>query len=287
MSAILRSVPEGTAGIWPLGQSGMVIRFARAVVAVDLYLSNHCEAIVPRPFDHRRMTRAPLDPAELEAIDIVISTHEHPDHFDVPTLRTLQSASPRSILVTPASVTPLAAQLDWPESRVVGTNGDERFEIGGVEIEAFGVPHEEYEVDPKLGHRYQGYAIRQGGISVAHVGDARADHELGERLRQIQPTVVCLPINGRDADRAEMGFAGNMNAEEAAELARDSGAHLVFPMHDDMFEQNIDREARDRFTRAMQSATPHIIRPRVGDGALVSAEGELLSDPNYLYRNAL
>ena len=94
-------VPVGSVAVWPLGQSGLLLRFPSARVYVDLYLSNHCEAVLARPFDHRRTTRAPMDPAEIRDADVVICTHDHLDHLDVPTMRTLASASPDAVVVAP------------------------------------------------------------------------------------------------------------------------------------------------------------------------------------------
>ena len=44
-------------------------------------------------------------------------------------------------------------------------------------------------------------------------------------LAALHPDLLCLPINGRDETRAAMGFAGNMTAEEAVELAARCGRY--------------------------------------------------------------
>ena len=64
-----------------------------------------------------------------------------------------------------------------------------------------------------------------------------------------------------------------MNAEEAFELAKQAGADShVLPMHDDMFAQNIDADARARFmTAATNGNGPAVVRPALGEGALVHA----------------
>jgi L-ascorbate 6-phosphate lactonase len=278
-AALLKSIHErpdvGTARVFPLGQSGVVIRFPETTVAVDLYLSNHIEAVIPRPFDHRRLTRAPLDPSEIDGLDVIICSHEHLDHLDVPTLRTLRDASPNAVVVLPLAARGVVLDLGWPEDRVIGTRGGETLTIGAVRVTAFGVPHETYDESDEFGHRYQGYAVSAASaisVTIVHVGDSRADDTLSRTLGELRPDLLCLPINGRDENRQAMGFAGNMSAEEAVELAVASGARAVLPMHDDMFAQNIDDRARERFLSAAESVSGQrfaVVRPPVGGRATI------------------
>jgi L-ascorbate metabolism protein UlaG (beta-lactamase superfamily) len=267
---ICAPVTAGSVSVWPLGQSGVILRFSDTIAILDPYLSNHCEAVLARPFDHRRLTVAPLEPTQLSFVDVVLCTHNHLDHLDVPTIRTLGSSTQAQIVVPVRSAQAIAA-LDWPAHRIVASRGGEKLSLGSVTVTTFPVAHEDYDEDPKLGYPYQGYCVSDGHVSVAHVGDALADERLAKTLRSLEPDLACLPINGRDAARAQMGFAGNMNAEESIWLADRSGIRLVLPMHDDMFPQNVDVDARSRFQRAARAAGIEIVRPRVGEGAIVTA----------------
>ena len=265
IEAISAPRPYGTTGVWPLGQAGLIVAIGDAMIAIDLYLSNHCEAAVRRPFDHRRLTRAPLDASELVNLSAVLCSHFHLDHFDVPTIRTVRDSSPQAVLVLPEAARAAALALDWPEQRVMGTTGAESVTIAAATITSFGVPHEEYLIEPGQGHVFQGFAISADQTTIAHVGDARAGARLAELLKEIQPDLLCLPINGRSDERSAMGFAGNMNAEEAVELAVAAGVQRVLPMHDDMFAQNIDPNARARFFKAAAAADIEVVRPPVGE----------------------
>ncbi len=267
----------GTVAVWPLGQSGLLLRFPRRKVFIDLYLSNHCEAVLGHPFDHRRMSRAPLDPAEITDADVVICSHEHLDHLDVPTMRTLAKSSPRAVVVAPEACRGVLEDLGWPPERIRTTRGKETIEVASLVVQAFPVPHDDYDVDPVHGHRFQGYCVSDGHVSVAHVGDARADDTLGAHLSTMALDLLCLPVNGRDEHRRAMGFAGNMNAEEAYALALRAGAEFVLPMHYDMFEQNVDADALGRFVqeaRRHESMGPAVLRPALGAGGVVTARPE-------------
>jgi len=84
---------------------------------------------------------------------------------------------------------------------------------------------------------------------------------LAELLKEIQPDLLCSPISGRSDERSARGSAGKINAEEAVELAVAAGVQRVLPMHDDMFAQNIDPNARARFFKAAAAAEIEVVRP--------------------------
>lgn len=271
--AMRAPVAGGTVAVWPLGQSGMCLRFPSVTVYVDLYLSNHCEAVLPRPFDHRRLSRAPLDAAEVADADVVICSHDHLDHLDPPTLRSLKDSSPRAVAIAPRAAAPTLRSLDWPDSRVIITDAGDSLHVSGLSVTSFAVAHDEYDHDAMTGFPYQGYIISDGTVSIAHVGDARSDPELAATLAALRPNAVCLPINGRDGRRAAMGFAGNMNATEALDLLRDAGTRNVVPMHFDMFAQNTDPGAAELFLRAA-TEEPAIRAhcPRIGECAVITSD---------------
>jgi L-ascorbate 6-phosphate lactonase len=50
--------------------------------------------------------------------------------------------------------------------------------------------------------------------------------------------VACLPVNGRDEKREQMGIIGNLNIHEAIQLALDVKAGLLIPIHNDLFTIN-------------------------------------------------
>lgn len=248
MDEIRTAAPApGAVGVWRTGQAGVVCRFAAGTVWIDQYLSNHCEAILPAPFDHRRMTRAPLDPAEVDVGDVVICTHDHPDHLDPPTVRTLARQLPGARIVVPAAAVGIVRDLGWDDARVVGTRAGDEVRVGGLTITALAVAHEDFDEDPVTGHPYQGYVVSDGAVSVAHLGDTVAHERIAAALRRLDVDVLFVPVNGRSPERAALGFAGNTSAEEAVDLAVAAGVAHVVPVHYDMFAQNVDADALSRF----------------------------------------
>ena len=274
LSAEIRDtkVDDGTVAVWRLGQAGVVVKFPSTVVLVDAYLSNHCEAVLPEPFDHRRLTRSPLDPTDLALVDIIIVTHDHLDHLDVPTLRTL-ARYPSSTVIAPAAAAPTLRDLGWGEERIIATAAGGTVTVHGLTVDAFAVPHDEFDHSEQHGAPYQGFVVSDGSFSFAHVGDARDHVTVREVLRSARPDVLFLPINGRNEHRAALGFAGNMTAEEAVDLSAEVGPASVVPVHYDMFAQNIDQNALQHFVTAAHTRNvPHAVLD-VGERVIFTTEG--------------
>lgn len=240
--------------MWRLGQSGVVCRFGNGkVVAIDPYLSNHCEAAIPQPMDHRRMTRSPLDGSELGFVDILVCTHDHLDHLDVPTLRSASRLDSMTVVAPKACETTLR-DLGWARDRTVLTKAGSVVNLNGLQLQAFAVPHEQFDEDSTNGHPYQGFVVSDGVLTVAHLGDAMSHPAIVEVLSARKIDVALIPINGRSRTRASMGFAGNMNATEAVQLGKDMSAGIVVPMHYDMFAQNVDKGALVTFKKRANGA---------------------------------
>ncbi|MFO0909505.1 MAG: MBL fold metallo-hydrolase [Isosphaeraceae bacterium] len=243
--AIRETVPHpGTICVWWLGQSGYAIRSRTSLVVFDPYLSESLTvkyAGTSRP--HIRMTRCPMAPTELSAIDLIVASHKHSDHMDPGTLPALLDGSPCASLVVPTALIDHARGLAGcdPE-RVVGIVAGETMRHGELTLHALPSAHEGLDTDAQGHHLYLGYVLEIGGLRLYHSGDSLVYEGLAERLRAIASTtgggsvdVLFLPINGRDPAR---GVPGNMTAAEAVGLANAVRPRFVVPHHYDMFTFN-------------------------------------------------
>ena len=76
--------------VWWLGQSGFLVKTRGGVILFDPYLSDSLTkkyAGTDKP--HVRMTERAIDPARLDMVDVVTSSHNHTDHLDAETIRAL------------------------------------------------------------------------------------------------------------------------------------------------------------------------------------------------------
>lgn len=235
---IKNTAPEpGEFHLWWLGQSGYLIKWQNKHLLIDPYLSDSLTvkySTTDKP--HIRITELVIDPARLDFIDIATSSHNHTDHLDGETLIPLMKVNPDLKLVIPeANRDFVANRLKIDAAIPIGLTDGENAEIDGVEFHAVPAAHEELERDEAGRCKFLGYVIRFGKWTVYHSGDTMLYDGIVDILRRFQIDVALLPINGRAPERR---VAGNLNAAEAVQLAKDIHAKIVFPCHYDMFTFN-------------------------------------------------
>jgi L-ascorbate metabolism protein UlaG (beta-lactamase superfamily) len=232
VAAVRSSPPSDRLTMWWLGQSGFLISCRGGWLLFDPYLSDSLTkkyAATDKP--HVRMTARVVDPARLDFVDVVTSTHAHTDHLDADTLRPLLAASPTAQLVLPRANVEFTAQRLGTgfRSRFVPLAEGENTTLGPFTIEAVPAAHE------KLAPEFAGFVVAVGPHRIYHSGDTVLYSGMEERLRPFQITLALLPINGRAPERR---VSGNLDGPEAARLAHAIGAQCVVPCHYEMFAFN-------------------------------------------------
>ncbi|MBP86452.1 MAG: hypothetical protein CMJ64_07025 [Planctomycetaceae bacterium] len=227
----------GELHLWWLGQSGFLVKSQGRYLLFDPYLSDSLTkkyATTDKP--HVRMTELAVDPARLDFIDVVTSSHNHTDHLDGETLIPLVAANPNMTIVVPAANREFAAErlripVEWL------TEIDDGASISSLDFTIHAVPaaHETIERDEQGRCRFLGYVAQIGEWTIYHSGDTLLYDRMQDRLRKWRIDVAILPINGRVPERR---VAGNLWGREAAQLAKDIRARCVIPCHYDMFEFN-------------------------------------------------
>ena len=225
--------------IWWLGQSGFLVQWDRRHLLFDPYLSDSLTtkyADTDRP--HVRMTARVVAPEKLNFIDAVTSSHHHTDHLDGDTLVPLIKANPWLKLVLPEAARAIAAErlkLD-PHSPILrGADAGKIVQTSPYEFHAVPAAHNKIERDEHGRCKFLGYVAKLGPWTIYHSGDTLRYDGMEETLSKFDIDVAILPING---DRPERRVAGNLDGEQAAQLAKDIGAKLVIPCHYDLFEFN-------------------------------------------------
>jgi L-ascorbate metabolism protein UlaG (beta-lactamase superfamily) len=236
--------------IWWLGQSGFLVDWQGKYLLFDPYLSDSLTnkyAATDNP--HVRMTGRVVDPACLDFIDVVTSTHNHTDHLDAETLKPLLAANPTIALIAPeANRAFVAERLGVEPARVTGLDDGITETVDGFRITGVPAAHEALERDDLGRCKFLGYIVEAGPWTIYHSGDTIFYPGMPERLRQWPVDVALLPINGRSPERK---VAGNLSGPDAAKLAHDIHAATVIPCHYDMFAFNT--AAPDEFVVSCES----------------------------------
>lgn len=247
----IRQTPatDDTIHLWWLGQSGFLLKWRDRHLLFDPYLSDSLtEKYAGTTKEHIRMTARCVDPARLDMVDVVTSSHNHTDHLDAATLGPLAATRPGLPLVLPeANIEFARHRLGEAPLTLTGLDAGKTVEVAGFSFTGLAAAHNTIERDDAGRCRFLSFIVSFGPWTVFHSGDTLWHEHLPHLLIHHQPDIVLLPINGHDPAR---GVAGNLNGTEAAALAKACGAALVVPHHFEMFTFNT--ASPDEFTAACQ-----------------------------------
>ena len=254
--------------VWWLGQSGFLIQWNGKHLLFDPYLSDSLTlkyADTDKP--HVRMTERVIDPTQLDFIDIVTSSHNHTDHLDAETLIPLLASNPELQVIVPAANQQFAAdRLKISPDRLTPVDVAHPVTCGAFELHPVPAAHNNLDHDEKGFHKYLGFVATFGPFSVYHSGDTLRYFGMPDWLGKHHVDLALLPINGNKPERR---VAGNLNGEEAAQLAHDIGARLVVPCHYEMFEFNT--ETPDLFESACRRLNQPFKTMRSGERLTIHA----------------
>ena len=218
------------------GQAGFRLVAGDSRVLIDPFLTDRAD----------RRYQPPAGPADFADITLVLCTHEHVDHLDLPFLRDLCAVNARARIIVPAPVVEIAVDGGLDRERLVGAAPGQELTEGNVTVNPVPALHGlggdkpvVYEFAPDGGQvRFLGYAVEVGGVRFFHAGDGLVYPELPAAVSALAPDVLMIPINGRDHMRETDGIVGNMNETEAAWLCAEVGPAFVIPMHYDAIAGN-------------------------------------------------
>lgn len=254
-------VDPGTAAVVWLGQGGYLFKSPGGLtVMVDPYFSDFAEPawgvqrLIPAVIDHTRF-----------APDVLLITHWHEDHLDMPTVR-YYAQQPDIIIAGPESCVGRARVWGWPAERTVVLEQGDTHTIGDVTVTATFARH---EVSAAMTPDAVGFLLETNGLRLWIVADTEYDARL-RPMKDREIDVAFVPING---------VGGNLNAHEAALLMWHVAPRIAIPMHYDMWipEQygpgaTLDPELfRDTLTRLGGSTRVQVLHE--GEIVTFTAEG--------------
>jgi len=260
-------VAPGSLRIWWIGQEGFVIKSSRQIVYIDPYLSDYCERVTRgKPNEHALITRPPLQPSDVDHVNVVLCTHDHADHLDPDGIPVIARSSPQARFVVPRCALKTMLRLGVPRDRIFTLVGDDRLSVGDLEVRAIPAMHETFDRDPEKGFPFLSYILTLEGLNLFHAGDTIPYEGQAARAAEQRIDVAFLPINGRDDFRHKLSFAGNFTCAEAVAFAKAARVGLTVPMHYDKFTINTG-DVNEFGRLASQSGLPYRVM-HVGESFL-------------------
>ena len=151
----------------------------------------------------------------LPAPDLIFITHQHGDHFDVPTLSGVVGASTK--IIAPKSVYDMMP-ADLQAKTMTMANGDQKevMNIGVEAVPAYNLTPERLKFHPK--GRDNGYVLTIGGKRIYISGDTEGTPEM-RALKNIDVAFVC------------MNLPYTMTVQQAADAVLAFKPKIVYPYH--------------------------------------------------------
>lgn len=221
----------------------------------------------------KRLVAPALSIKELPPIDLLLLSHAHMDHLDIPSLKKFKKDIP---VVMAKNTVDVVEDLAW--KNVHELDWGEKVRVGDVEIEALQVKHfgwrYPWESDRSKGdwngRSFNAYLISKNGRHILFGGDtAHQDffRPIGERSINID--LAMMPIGAYDP-----WIHAHCNPEQALEMAGHLGAKYVMPIHWGTFIQSDEptTEPIERFKKALASTPDRLCLEQHGQTWVMKKE---------------
>ena len=245
-----------------LGHATVLINFFGIKILTDPALFPRIGIRLPGfTIGPKRLTAPALKVDELPAIDLILLSHAHFDHFD---LRTLRCFGENTNVITARSTSDLlrrtrfreVTQLDWGEANSVRTAS------GEIDVIALRVNHWGARKQRDTYRGYNGYLLERNGRRVIFTGDTAMTDSFAELRRRGEIDLAIMPIGAYNP-----WIRAHCTPEQAIEMANAARARFIMPVHHQTFRLSFEpfREPIERFDAALGDAPERIALREIGE----------------------
>lgn len=207
------AVKENQAAVFWLGQAGFLIKTASGKqIAIDPFFSD-CVLRIEKLQGFKRLMPPPCDAKDL-ALDILLISHEHNDHFDVDAIRDL--IRPQTQVYTNCVVAAQLLEMGFSPAQVHTLQKEVPVELEEITLLPVDCDH------GALAPEALGFILDFGFSKLYYAGDTALTLDRLQTPIQLQPDVAILPINGA---------FGNLDSALAAQYAGLLNCKVCIPCH--------------------------------------------------------
>ena len=212
-------------GILWLGHASILIRVDSKTILVD--------PVFDKPSYIERYFDLPSPIEKIKQVDYVLTTHDHRDHLDEPTIRAIAGKFPNAKFLVGIGSEDILSEWTGNERRVITAGWYQQFAINDVDLKVTFVPVRHwsrrgvFDTNRRL---WGGYVIESEDKTFYHGGDSGYGGHYAE-MAEVFPNIDYFIIGiGSYAPRWFMKQNHN-NPEDAWQAFKDSKATNLVPMH--------------------------------------------------------
>jgi L-ascorbate metabolism protein UlaG (beta-lactamase superfamily) len=217
---------RGVHGAW-LGHSSVLLKMNGVTILTDPVFSTRAGIhLGVMTLGVKRLVEPALDIASLPPIDLILLSHAHMDHFDIPSLRRLEYR--RTSVITAPKTSDLLRVGHYGSVQEVAWS--EQKHAAGVSVRGVEVNHWGARLRTDTYRGYNGYLIESGSHRVLFAGDTANTDKLLRVAGSKRVDMIIMPIG---AYNPWVRF--HCTPEQAWRMAQEARADRFVPVHHSTF----------------------------------------------------
>jgi L-ascorbate metabolism protein UlaG (beta-lactamase superfamily) len=204
----------------------------------------------------KRFVDPPLAPAELQQLDLILITHAHMDHLDIPSLKALPKTA---VVVACENCSKIIAPLGFKDVREL--KWSESTTVKGLTIRAMGARHWGRRWPPFGGdYGFNSYVLEKNGHRMLLACDS-AETDLFAAVATNPPEVAAFSIGAYDP-----WIYNHANPEQVWAMFKQTGARYLLPIHWGTFKLSKEpmEEPLQRLIAAAGDQQDRIVLRKIG-----------------------
>jgi L-ascorbate metabolism protein UlaG (beta-lactamase superfamily) len=228
----LRPGPAESAVTW-IGHSSFLIEMSGRSILIDPVFSRYLIVL-------KRRRRPGIRVRDLPPIDLILLTHAHMDHLDLPSLRRVVENNRRLGVPAPAVCVPhgvedLVQPIGFRELRSLAVW--ESTQLASLTITLTPARHWGARRFNDTWRGYGGYVVASANESIYHCGDSAQFPGFAEIGARLAPRIALLPIGAYSPENFR---SVHTSPEDAFAAFRALGSEVMIPMHYGAFRLSLE-----------------------------------------------
>jgi L-ascorbate metabolism protein UlaG (beta-lactamase superfamily) len=241
-----------------LGHSTVLLKLDGVTILTDPVFSNRIGLnFGPLTIGLKRLVEPALRFTETPHPDIILLSHAHMDHFDLPSLRALESNTTRVITASRTSDLLRVKRFN----RVDELGWGDSVRVGDARVSAFQVRHWGARMQSDTYRGFNGYCIETPRYRVLFGGDTALTGTFRQLRSSRRLDLAIMPIGAYNP-----WIGAHCTPEQALQMANDAGAEIILPVHHQTFQLSREpkREPIERLASALSNAPERLALAEIG-----------------------